>query len=141
MLNLRKRAFGLCMGITLAAGLIGSTMPYAYAQSPTEYVQQVQGEVQTLDPNGFVSKNGGNVSVQDGKVIMAKRGGDHFALYDKLDHPVNQFTMEADVNIVDGISAALVFGIKNPKLPSASWHAANFNSSGQDDAIRVFRVS
>ena len=140
MLNLRKRAFGLCMGITMMTGLIGSTMPYVYAQSPTEYVAQAATEVQTLDPSGFVSKNGGKVSVQDGKVVMEKMGGDHFVLYDKLDHTINQFTMEADVTIQDGSSAALVFGVKDKNLPSASWHAANFNSNNQGDAIRVFRV-
>ena len=47
MLNLRKRAFGLCMGITMMTGLIESTMPYVYAQSPTEYVAQEATEVQT----------------------------------------------------------------------------------------------
>src|SRR5699024_12329678 len=67
-----------------------------------------------------------------GKVVMEKMGGDHFVLYDKLDHTINQFTMEADVTIQDGSSAALVFGVKDKNLPSASWHAANFNSNNQD---------
>src|SRR5699024_11760710 len=81
-----------------------------------------------------------DVCSSDLKVVMEKMGGDHFVLYDKLDHTINQFTMEADVTIQDGSSAALVFGVKDKNLPSASWHAANFNSNNQGDRSEERRV-
>ncbi|MGN1275582.1 MAG: GH32 C-terminal domain-containing protein [Floccifex sp.] len=56
---------------------------------------------------------------------------------------VNAFTYEADVNLINGSSAALTFGIQDPNNPASSWLGANFNFNDNYGAgqIRVFSVN
>ena len=76
-------------------------------------------------------------------VTMDFVGGDHFVVYDGLDHPVNSFVWEADVDIQSGLkvqSAALIFGFRSKMAPNSNWYGANLDSTriGQENAFRLF---
>ncbi|MBR0280862.1 MAG: GH32 C-terminal domain-containing protein, partial [Oscillibacter sp.] len=70
-------------------------------------------------------------------------GGDHFVVYNGLDHKVNSFIWEADVDIQPGLrvqSAALIFGFPSKEAASSNWYGANLDSTrlGGEQAFRLF---
>ena len=70
-------------------------------------------------------------------------GGDHFVVYNGLDHKVNSFIWEADVDIQPGLeiqSAALIFGFPSKEAANSNWYGANLDSTrlGGDNAFRLF---
>ncbi|MBQ7682072.1 MAG: GH32 C-terminal domain-containing protein, partial [Oscillibacter sp.] len=69
--------------------------------------------------------------------------GDHFVVYNGLDHKLNSFVWEADVDIQPGLqiqSAALIFGFPSPAAANSNWYGANLDSTrlGGDNAFRLF---
>jgi len=76
-------------------------------------------------------------------VTLSHTGGDHFVVYNGLDHVVNSFVWEADVDFQEGVeikSAALLFGFKSKAAPNGYWYGANLDSTrlNNPDAFRVF---
>ncbi len=76
-------------------------------------------------------------------VTLSHTGGDHFVVYNGLDHVVNSFVWEADVDFQQGVeikSAALLFGFKSKVAPNGYWYGANLDSTrlNNPDAFRVF---
>ena len=90
----------------------------------------------------FVSKSdGGTVTNEDGSIILSKKDdGDHHALLNNGER-YKSFIYEADVKIIDGISAGLVIGVDNPDNVPAFWYAVNFNTEGTDEFARLFKVA
>ena len=68
--------------------------------------------------------------------------GDHFIVYDGLDHKVNSFVWQTDVDFPEGQekpSAALTFGFPSKEGADSNWYGANLDSGRTgDDAFRVF---
>ena len=69
--------------------------------------------------------------------------GDHFIVYNGLDHKVNSFVWEADVDFPDGLeikSAALIFGFPSKEAANSNWYGANLDTTrlGGEQAFRFF---
>ena len=69
--------------------------------------------------------------------------GDHFVVYNGLDHKVNSFVWEADIDIQPGLkvqSAALIFGFPSKEAASSNWYGANLDSTrlSGEQAFRLF---
>ena len=79
----------------------------------------------------FVSKSGGTVTDEDGGVVLSKKDGDHHALLNNGER-YKSFIYEADVKIINGISAGLVIGVADPDNVPAFWYAVNFNTEGTE---------
>ena len=78
-----------------------------------------------------------------GTVTLNHTNGDHFVVYNGLDHKVNSFVWEADVDIQSGLeikSAALIFGFPSKMAPNSNWYGANLDSTriGSEQAFRLF---
>lgn len=89
----------------------------------------------------FESKHSdGTVTINGSEITLSKQGGDHHALLIG-EEIYRDFVYEADVELGkdDGsISAALVFGVKNPDDIGALWFGANINKN--DNNGRIFKV-
>ena len=74
-----------------------------------------------------------------GTVTMGNSNGDHFGVYNGLEAPTDSFVFEADVTMLEGNSAALVFGMETIEIPNWKWYGANFDSGREDPTkFRVF---
>ena len=84
---------------------------------------------------------GGKATINDTEksVTLTDMRGDHFATYDNLSKKARDFSLEADVELLNGRSAALVFGIENKKTPGVKWYGANFDT-GRGDPNQIMRV-
>ncbi len=80
------------------------------------------------------------------EAVSKNADGNGFTIYGGAGdaHTVNEsagwmeaFTYEADVDMKDGQSAALTFGLTNPDNPAANWYGANFNGL----EARLFHVN
>ena len=88
----------------------------------------------------FESRSDETVEIQEHVVTLGKKSeGDHFAMHTGSEG-YSTFTLEADVKVTDGISAALVFGADGMNPSENRWYAANFNNEGEQDNVRVFCV-
>ncbi|MDF9825625.1 fructan beta-fructosidase [Breznakia sp. PF5-3] len=88
----------------------------------------------------FTSQNG-TLQKNEGEITLSKEAGDHFVAYD-ADKRYKSFIYEADVDVLDGPSAALLVGIKNKDNVSAeTWYGANFNTNDFDNTARLFKVN
>ena len=77
------------------------------------------------------------------KVTLNFTPGDHFVVYNGLDHKVNSFVWEADIDIHSGLkiqSAALIFGFPSKEAASSNWYGANLDSTrlSGEQAFRLF---
>lgn len=97
--------------------------------------ENVEAEPPVIDPDALFIGEGVTVN-EDGSIVVTKTDGDHFAMYNGLESRSNAFTMEVDVNITEGGSAALVFGAANKTVPVGGWSGANVNYN--DNNFRVF---
>lgn len=84
---------------------------------------------------------GGNATIDtmEKSVTLSGKGGDHFAMYDNLTRKARDFSLEADVQLINGRSAALVFGVENKKTPGVKWYGANFDT-GRGNPNEIMRV-
>lgn len=78
-------------------------------------------------------------------ITLGNSDGDHLALYNGLQTKSNDFVLEADVELVSSteegkLSAALLFGVGNKKIPTEKWYGANIDTSRkeQNDLFRLF---
>jgi len=97
--------------------------------------ENIEVEPPVIDPDALFIGEGVTVN-EDGSIAVDKTNGDHFAMYNGLESRSNAFTMEVDVNITEGDSAALVFGAANKTVPVGGWSGANVNYN--DNNFRVF---
>nr|WP_321408421.1 GH32 C-terminal domain-containing protein [uncultured Carboxylicivirga sp.] len=89
----------------------------------------------------FISKSNGVISSVDANTInISNTNGDHFALYNGTQNFFKSFKLEADIELINGRSAALIFGIQDLNNPGSRWLGANFNKDETDKAVRVFDV-
>ena len=84
-----------------------------------------------------------SIDAAAGAVTLGFAEGDHFVVYNGLDHKINSFVWETDVDFPDGLnikSAALIFGFPSKLAPNSNWYGANLDSTrvGQDNAFRLF---
>ncbi len=107
--------------------------------------QAGEAEVQAAGLTDFTDVGGAGLSVnEETKTVTLEKGqGDHFAVFDGLDHKVKDFVFEADVTLEDGPSAALVFGLDDKAIPSKKWYGANLNTEddGGQGRFRIFGVN
>lgn len=79
------------------------------------------------------------VNKETGIVTVGKKGGDHFVVYDGLEKKTNDFVLEADVDLKDGPSAALIFGFGDKNNPGGSgFCGANIDTTREKDTFRLF---
>lgn len=78
-------------------------------------------------------------------VTLGSTGGDHPAVYNGMERPTDDFVLEADVRLLGGddenaLSAALIFGVENPKTPLWKWYGANIDTARKEgsDLFRLF---
>lgn len=88
----------------------------------------------------FVSKSDGVVTSENNEITLSKKDGDHHAL---LNHgeKYRSFIYEADVKIIEGISAGLVIGVDDSNNVTSSWYAVNFDKNGNENFARLFKVA
>ena len=90
----------------------------------------------------FTNVGAGSTIKDDEKksIELAGAMGDHFALYNGLNKKANDFKLQADIDLKEGRSAALVFGIENKTVPGNKWYGANFDKQwgNPDGVMRVF---
>lgn len=90
--------------------------------------------------NDFVSKSDGMVTNENGEITLSRKDGDHHALLNQGER-YKSFIYEADVKIIDGISAGLVIGVEDLDNVTNSWYAVNFNTEGDNEFARLFKVA
>ena len=93
-----------------------------------------EAHVTNIKMNGVSYYN----NVQTNSYRMDKGLGDSFAVIGDPNVITTDFVLETDVTLLDGPSAALAFGIKDPNKPAAKWFGANFNFN--DNNARIFNV-
>lgn len=138
---MRPARLAVILGTVCALGAGAPAIALA-AESPAPIVaRQDAGASDLTTLTQFVSASGGTVTCEDGTVDVSRRDGDHFAMleggkaYQSLDY-------QADVQVTDGISAALVVGATNAAEPgSGTWYGFNFNNESADQRVRLFRVN
>lgn len=138
---MRPARLAVILGTVCALGAGAPAIALA-AESPAPVVaRQDAGASDLTTLTQFVSASGGTVTCEDGTVDVSRRDGDHFAMleggkaYQSLDY-------QADVQVTDGISAALVVGATNAAEPgSGTWYGFNFNNESTDQRARLFRVN
>ena len=90
----------------------------------------------------FINVGAGSTIKDEEKksIELAGAMGDHFALYNGLKKKANDFKLQADIDLKEGRSAALVFGIENKTVPGNKWYGANFDKQwgNPDGVMRVF---
>jgi fructan beta-fructosidase len=117
--------------------LLGSS--FTYAQHPLAQVIQAGEFDQNL--TNFTSKSNGVITAVDANTFnLSNTDGDHFALYNGTQNFFKSFIFEADIELINGGSAALLIGIQDLNNPGSKWIGANFNKDESDLAIRVFDV-
>ena len=137
---MRPARLAVILGTVCALG-VGAPAIALAAEPAAPAVQRDAGASEATPLTQFVSASGGEVACEDGTVDVSRREGDHFAMleggqaYTSLDY-------QADVQVTDGISAALVVGATNAAEPgSGTWYGFNFNNESTDQRVRLFRVN
>lgn len=138
---MRPARLAVILGTVCALGAGVPAIALATESPAPVVVRQDAGASDSTTLTQFVSASGGTVTCEDGTVDVSRRDGDHFAMlegggaYQSLDY-------QADVQVTDGISAALVVGAANAAEPgSGTWYGFNFNNESADQRIRLFRVN
>lgn len=113
---------------------------YVEGDNVPDAQEEITGQNAQTGLTDFTSKAGANqISVANGAVTLNNTNGDHFATYNDLAEKANDFVLEADVKLLEGPSAALIFGIENKTTPSTKWYGANVNTN--DGGYRIFGVN
>ena len=116
---------------------------YVEGDNVPDAQEEITGQNAQTGLTDFTSKAEGDnmlaVNETTGTVTMEKIAGDHFAIYNGLTEKADDFVLEADVQLMDGPSAALIFGIGNQNNPGDKWYGANVNAN--DGGYRIFGVN
>jgi len=99
--------------------------------------------VSVVDFSEFNKKNTISFDKKENCIKLDYSEGDNFVLYDKIDHRLRSFVLEADVDFPESVdikSAALIFGFPFKESANVGWCGANVDSTriGRKDAFRVF---
>ncbi|OCN05073.1 hypothetical protein A4S06_01415 [Erysipelotrichaceae bacterium MTC7] len=83
----------------------------------------------------------GGVEQSDEHLILSNSGGDNFAMYSS-EQTYKSFIYQADIELLEGRSAALLIGVENKENPSSQvWYGANFDVEENENCARLFRVN
>lgn len=151
----RKKLFMKTMSSILAAAVAITSsgwMPvtaFAAEEMPASAIKTVSGENSPREAasglTDFTSKAGDDKINKDETqktVTLDNTSEDHFAVYNGLQNKTKAFTLEADINLIEGeTSAALIFGIDDKENPSSKWYGANINTAtGEGDDKERFNI-
>lgn len=108
----------------------------------SEAPERTQTDTNTTD---FSNIGVADFSTGENTVTVGNNSDNHFAMYNGLTEPTNDFSLEADVafqetNNNGNNCAALVFGTTSKTHPQTRWYAVNVDMSRADnpDLFRIF---
>lgn len=145
---MKKTALLLTRSLMAATMIVSCTLsmiPAATIQAQEPEEEPSSAGEQTLEQvTAFSDGAIGRVETDEesGTVHMLRMNGDHFAMYTGSNNKMNDFTFEADVEILSGDprSAGLVFGANHNTAVPSSWNAANIDMLRKNewDLYRTF---